>query len=127
MSTKRRQPKPKPAVLVVMNLAEMGPKPDWQAVQGFFGSLQPPQRAVLLHWLAFHLGTARAAHEDNPRADAAFRDYCSGSASQVSTLMMELRALLNLEGERAGKALVEYFGGKKPAAGSTETAEAGMG
>ena len=91
----------------------MGPKPDWQAVQGFFGGLQEKERSVLLHWLAFHLGSARGDHEADPLAPANYRDHCCGRASAVDRLLTELRAFLNLEGEKAGRGLMEYFGGGK--------------
>lgn len=109
MKPKRKPARVKPPALVVMNLAEMGPKPDWQAVQGFFGGLQEKERAVLLHWLAFHLGSARAAHEHDPLAPANYRDHCCGRAAEADELLMELRALIHLEGEKVGAGLREYF------------------
>lgn len=116
---KRRRAKPKPmqGALVVVNLAEMGPKPEWEAVQGFFGGLQERERSVILHWLAFHLGSARSEHEADPLAPANYRDHCCGRAAAADRMMMEARALMRKEGDKAGEALRCYFGGRKAAEG----------
>jgi len=85
----RKQP-----ALEVVNLAELGAKPDYQAVQHCFMALPPSTQNVLLHWLAFHLGSARAEHEGDPLAPANFRDHCSGRASEALLLLAEARALM---------------------------------
>jgi len=82
-----------PAVEIV-NLAELGPKPDYALMQGCFMSLPPSTQNVLLHWLAYHLGSARAEHEADPLAPGNFRDHCSGRASEALRLLAEARALM---------------------------------
>lgn len=91
---KKSRARPKPPALEIVNLAEMGPRPDYQAVQGCFMSLPPTTQQVLLHWLAYHLGSARAEHETDPLAPANFRDHCSGRATAALVLLAEARALM---------------------------------
>lgn len=86
--------KMKPPALEIVNLAEMGPRPDYQAMQGCFMSLPSTTQQVLMHWLAYHLGSARAEHEADPLAPANFRDHCSGRATAALVLLAEARALM---------------------------------
>lgn len=114
MNTTRTTRKKKAAArvterLAVVNLAEMGPRPVWETVKGCFMSLPTTTQQVLLHWLAYHLGSARADHEGDPLAPANYRDHCSGRATAANTLLAELRALTQGKTEGLG-ALRGYFG-----------------
>jgi hypothetical protein len=99
--------------LVVVNLAEMGARPSWETVQGFFSGLAESQRAVLMHWLALHLASARMEHEADPLAPANFRDHCCGRAAEVNQIMAEARLMMQCRGDDAGDVLRSYFGGKR--------------
>jgi hypothetical protein len=113
MSAKRK-PTTKPAALpLVVNLAEMGRKPEWAAVTGAFASLPESTRHVLLHWLAFHLGSARTDHESDPLAPASYRDHCCGRATTANQLLAEARALMLGQPEAVSRALKVYFGAGK--------------
>lgn len=111
-SRKRRVPVKVPG-LVVVNLAEMGARPSWETVQGFFSGLSECHRSVLMHWLAYHLASARMEHEADPLAPANFRDHCCGRAAEVNQIMTEARLMMLLNGDAAGDGLRSYFGGKR--------------
>ena len=96
-------------VMVLVNVAELGPRPTWDVVQGVFGALTEAQRSVLLHWMLFHLGGARAEHESDPLAPANFRDHHCGQAAAVNKLLAEARLLMKSQGDKCGEALRGYF------------------
>lgn len=112
-TTERRNRRAPAPGLVVVNLAEMGARPSWETVQGVFSQLTESQRTVLLHWLAYHLASARMEHEADPLAPANFRDHCCGRAAEVNQIMTEARLMMLLNGDAAGDGLRSYFGGKR--------------
>lgn len=114
MRERKKSPKARSTAprLAVVNLAEMGTRPVWETVRGCFMSLPQTTQQVLLHWLAYHLGSARADHEGDPLAPANYRDHCSGRATTANTLLAEMRSLT--QGKTEGmQALKQYFGDEK--------------
>jgi len=94
----RKRSKPaaaQPSALMVVNLADLGPRPKWANVMGFFGSLNPEQRGVLLHWLVFHLGCARTEHEADPLAPEMFVAHARGRSAEVNRLLNEAQAMMH--------------------------------
>lgn len=112
-TTQTKRTKPEPMTVQVVNLADMGERPEWATVCAVFAGLGAWQRRVLMHWLAQHLGMARQ-HEDLALCDPRQRDYSSGAASEVRSLIAEME--LMRQGrvdapELAG--LAQWFGKRK--------------
>ena len=115
-TTKRRTPaaRTRPPLLEIVNLAELGPRPDYQAIQNCFMGLPASSQQVLLHWLAYHLGSARAEHEADPLAPANFRDHCCGRSATALMLLGEARALMRGQEVPGLKAQFEVKADKLP-------------
>ncbi len=103
-----------PVTLQIVNLPELGPKPEWKDIEGALRGAQEDVRGrFILHLLLYHLGDARAEHEEAPSAPAEFVAFQRGRAASVNAALGQLLALMRGTAARGvPNQIKEHFGWK---------------
>ncbi len=111
----RRSPR---HVLHFINLPELGPRPDWKDIEPILrgaDALADPRLRFLLHLLLYHLGDARAEHEESPAAPPDFVAFHRGAAARINLILAQLLHLLRGTSDKGvPNAVKTHFGWEMP-------------